>query len=68
MRSTSGVASGADEELTIDLEPTRLTVGMTPDPDNPRRVSYRFAALTATASIPERAIMLNRARGRTGQR
>jgi hypothetical protein len=48
-----------DVEITTDLEPTRLTVGMTPDPDNPRRVTYRFAALTATASIPERAIMLN---------
>ncbi len=32
---------------------------MTSDPDNPSRVSYRFAALTATASIPERAIVLH---------
>ena len=48
------------EEDTADLEPTRLTVGMTPDPNNPSRVVYRFGALTATASLPERAIMLNR--------
>ena len=47
------------EDPATDLEPTRLTVGMTSDPDNPSRVSYRFAALTATASIPERAIVLH---------
>jgi pimeloyl-ACP methyl ester carboxylesterase len=48
------------DQRTTDLEPTRFTVGMTPDPDNASRVIYRFGALTATASIPERAIMLNR--------
>jgi CHAT domain len=49
-----------DEDFTTDLEPTRMTVGMTPDPNNPSRVIYRFGALTATSSLPERAIMLNR--------
>jgi hypothetical protein len=49
-----------DEDLTPDVEPTRLTVGMTADPSDPNRVIYRFGALTATASIPERAIELNR--------
>jgi hypothetical protein len=48
------------EELKFDLEPTRLTVGITPDPDNPRRISYRFAALTATASTPEHVVTLDR--------
>jgi pimeloyl-ACP methyl ester carboxylesterase len=49
-----------DEEFTADLEPTRLTVSMTPDVNNPSRAHYRFAALTDTASIPERVIMLDR--------
>ncbi len=49
-----------NEEFTSDLEPTRLTVEMTPDANHPSRAIYRFAALTATASIPERVIMLDR--------
>jgi pimeloyl-ACP methyl ester carboxylesterase len=49
-----------DERGARDLEPTRLTVEMTLDPNNPGRVVYRFGALTATASLPERAIVLNR--------
>jgi CHAT domain len=48
------------DDCATDVEPTRFTVGMTPDPDNPTRVIYRFGALTATASIPERAIVLHR--------
>ena len=43
-----------------DLEPSRLTVGVAPDPNNPGRDVYSLGALTPDASIPERSIILNR--------
>lgn len=42
-----------------DRVPTRLTVGLDLDQHNPRRANYRFAALTAEASVPERDINLD---------
>lgn len=46
-------------QFDIDLPPTRLTVGIERDPRDPHRAKYRFGAITAVASIPERVVELD---------